>query len=97
MKIQGYRDANCLFMEMLVNRDTASSSSNFVDHEPVKNDYCLCLAIHAPKKGIVEVLFTFVRLFFYLLIVLECQLSWLGLPNFQKSESDQKILMICTT
>ena len=43
-------------MEMLVNRDTASSSS--IDYEPEKNDYCLCLAIHAPKMGIVEVLFT---------------------------------------
>lgn len=52
---KGYRDANCLFMEMLVNRDTASSSSNSIDYEPTKNDYCLCLAIHAPKKGIVEI------------------------------------------
>ncbi|XP_022982109.1 uncharacterized protein LOC111481046 isoform X3 [Cucurbita maxima] len=50
---KGYRDANCLFMEMLVNRDTASSSS--IDYEPEKNDYCLCLAIHAPKKGIAEI------------------------------------------
>ncbi|XP_050943914.1 uncharacterized protein LOC103501813 isoform X3 [Cucumis melo] len=52
---KGYRDANCLFMEMLVNRDTASSSSNSMDYEPAKNDYCLCLAIHAPRKGIVEI------------------------------------------
>ena len=44
-------------MEMLINRDTASSSSNSIEYEPAKNDYCLCLAIHAPRKGIVEVLF----------------------------------------
>ncbi|XP_022976490.1 rab3 GTPase-activating protein non-catalytic subunit [Cucurbita maxima] len=52
---KGYRDANCLFMEMLINRDTASSSSNSIEYEPAKNDYCLCLAIHAPRKGIVEI------------------------------------------
>jgi hypothetical protein len=40
-------------MEMLVNRDTAAPSSS--SYEPVKSDYCLCLAIHAPRKGIVEV------------------------------------------
>ncbi|XP_015954040.1 uncharacterized protein LOC107478416 [Arachis duranensis] len=50
---KGYRDASCLFMEMLVNRDTTSSSSNH--YEPVKSDYCLCLAIHAPRKGIIEI------------------------------------------
>lgn len=50
---KGYRDANCLFMEMLVGKDTASSSS--ASYEPLKSDYCLCLAIHAPRKGIVEV------------------------------------------
>nr|XP_023906860.1 rab3 GTPase-activating protein non-catalytic subunit [Quercus suber]POF18126.1 rab3 gtpase-activating protein non-catalytic subunit [Quercus suber] len=51
---KGYRDASCLFMEMLVKRDTAAaSSSNY--YEPVKSDYCLCLAIHAPRKGIVEI------------------------------------------
>ena len=56
---QGYRDASCLFMEMLVKRDTAAaSSSNY--YEPVKSDYCLCLAIHAPRKGIVEVCFCYV-------------------------------------
>uniref|UniRef100_A0A7N0TDT1 Rab3-GAP regulatory subunit N-terminal domain-containing protein n=1 Tax=Kalanchoe fedtschenkoi TaxID=63787 RepID=A0A7N0TDT1_KALFE len=50
---KGYRDASCLFMEMLVNKDTASSSSNY--YGAVKSDYCLCLAIHAPRKGIIEV------------------------------------------
>lgn len=49
---KGYRDASCLFVEMLVNKDTAASCSY---HEYVKSDYCLCLAIHAPRKGIVEV------------------------------------------
>ncbi|KAK6270122.1 hypothetical protein POUND7_007227 [Theobroma cacao] len=29
------------------------SSSSYC--EPGKSDYCLCLAIHAPRKGIVEV------------------------------------------
>lgn len=51
--LQGYREASCLFMEMLMNKDIATSSSG--DHENVKSDYCLCLAIHAPRKGIIEV------------------------------------------
>jgi len=51
--LQGYRDASCLFMEMLVSKDIASSSSSY--SEPSKSDYCLCLAIHAPRKGIIEV------------------------------------------
>ncbi|KAG6637161.1 hypothetical protein I3843_11G156100 [Carya illinoinensis] len=50
---KGYRDACCLFMEMLVNRDTTAPSSSY--YEPVKSDYCLCLAIHAPRKGIIEI------------------------------------------
>ncbi|XP_022749296.1 rab3 GTPase-activating protein non-catalytic subunit isoform X1 [Durio zibethinus] len=50
---KGYRDANCFFMEMLVNRDAIGSSSSY--YEPRKSDYCLCLAIHAPRKGIIEV------------------------------------------
>ena len=51
--LQGYRDANCLFIEMLVNEDSASTSTSYREYE--KSDYCLCLAIHAPKKGIIEV------------------------------------------
>lgn len=50
---KGYRDASCLFMEMLVKKDIASSSSSY--SEPLKSDYCLCLAIHAPRKGIIEI------------------------------------------
>ncbi|XWS27346.1 hypothetical protein CRYUN_Cryun26dG0107300 [Craigia yunnanensis] len=50
---KGYLDANCFFMEMLVNRDAIEPSSSY--YEPRKRDYCLCLAIHAPRKGIVEV------------------------------------------
>lgn len=50
---KGYREACCLFMEILVNKDKASSSSSNYEH--VKSDYCLCLAIHAPRKGIIEV------------------------------------------
>ncbi|KAE9620796.1 hypothetical protein Lal_00019655 [Lupinus albus] len=50
---KGYRDASCLFMEILVNKDNASTSST--NREPVKSDYCLCLAIHAPRKGIIEI------------------------------------------
>lgn len=49
---KGYRDASCLFMEMLVNNSLSSSSSHY---EATKSDYCLCLAIHAPRKGIIEV------------------------------------------
>lgn len=36
-----------------MNKDIASSSSSY--SEPLKSDYCLCLAIHAPRKGIIEV------------------------------------------
>ncbi|KAK8706272.1 hypothetical protein V6N13_049845 [Hibiscus sabdariffa] len=50
---KGYRDANCYFMEMLVNRGDKHPSSSH--HVPRKSDYCLCLAIHAPRKGIIEV------------------------------------------
>ncbi|XP_072971476.1 uncharacterized protein [Typha angustifolia] len=50
---KGYRDACCLFMEMLVNRDESSSSSSYYEYG--KSDYCLCLAIHAPRKGIIEI------------------------------------------
>ncbi|XP_019449206.1 PREDICTED: rab3 GTPase-activating protein non-catalytic subunit-like [Lupinus angustifolius] len=50
---KGYRDASCLFMEILVNKDIASTSST--NREPMKSDYCLCLAIHAPRKGIIEI------------------------------------------
>ncbi|KDP34770.1 hypothetical protein JCGZ_10550 [Jatropha curcas] len=50
---KGYRDACCFFMEMLVKRDNAGASSSY--YEPSKSDYCLCLAIHAPRKGIIEV------------------------------------------
>ncbi|CAN6217284.1 unnamed protein product [Urochloa humidicola] len=50
---KGYRDASCLFVEMLLNKDKASSSSMHIDY--TKKDYCLCLAIHAPRKGIIEV------------------------------------------
>ncbi|XP_021288571.1 rab3 GTPase-activating protein non-catalytic subunit isoform X2 [Herrania umbratica] len=49
---KGYRDANCFFMEMLVHKEAIGSGSSY--HEPGKSDYCLCLAIHAPRKGIVE-------------------------------------------
>ncbi|OVA14398.1 Rab3-GAP regulatory subunit [Macleaya cordata] len=52
---KGYRDASCLFMEMLVGKDTPSSSSAYYEYS--KSDYCLCLAIHAPRKGIVEIRF----------------------------------------
>ncbi|KAL6592375.1 hypothetical protein ACP70R_049428 [Stipagrostis hirtigluma subsp. patula] len=48
----GYRDASCLFVEMLLNKDKASSSSMNTEYR--KSDYCLCLAIHAPRKGIIE-------------------------------------------
>ncbi|KAF9621329.1 hypothetical protein IFM89_019415 [Coptis chinensis] len=50
---KGYRDARCLFMEMIVGRDTVSSSTTY--REQSKSGYYLCLAILAPRKGIVEV------------------------------------------
>ncbi|KAI4366051.1 hypothetical protein MLD38_021974 [Melastoma candidum] len=50
---KGYRDASCLFMEMLVNRNSGDSSS--LNLETTKSDYSLSLAIHTPRKGIIEV------------------------------------------
>lgn len=50
---QGYRDAHCLFVEMLINKDKPSSSST--PYVITRSDYCLCLAIHAPRKEIIEV------------------------------------------
>ncbi|GFP78669.1 rab3 GTPase-activating protein non-catalytic subunit [Phtheirospermum japonicum] len=50
---KGYREASCLFVEMLAGKDKAASRPT--DSEHSKGDYCLCLAIHAPRKGIVEV------------------------------------------
>lgn len=50
---KGYRDASCLFVEMLASKDKAASLPAYYEH--TKSDYCLCLAIHAPRKGIVEV------------------------------------------
>ncbi|CAA0808716.1 Unknown protein [Striga hermonthica] len=49
---KGYREASCLFVEMLAGKDKAASS---LHNELSKSDYCLCLAIHAPRKEIVEV------------------------------------------
>jgi Rab3 GTPase-activating protein non-catalytic subunit len=41
---------------MLLNKDKASSGSMHIEY--TKSDYCLCLAIHAPRKGIIEVSIT---------------------------------------
>lgn len=38
-----------------MNKDCAMKRP--VGYEYEKSDYCLCLAIHAPRKGIVEVLY----------------------------------------
>ncbi|KAL7143437.1 hypothetical protein ABFS83_08G190500 [Erythranthe nasuta] len=48
---KGYREASCLFVEMLASKDKDKAAYNL--HS--KSDYCLCLAIHAPRKGIVEI------------------------------------------
>ncbi|CAI9088809.1 OLC1v1023246C1 [Oldenlandia corymbosa var. corymbosa] len=50
---KGYRDASCLFVEMLVKKN--SSATRFSSYAYEKSDYCLCLVIHAPRKEIVEV------------------------------------------
>ncbi|KAL3503116.1 hypothetical protein ACH5RR_037565 [Cinchona calisaya] len=47
---KGYRDASCLFVEILVKKNSATIRSPGYEYE--KSDYCLCLAIHAPGKGI---------------------------------------------
>ncbi|KZV29702.1 rab3 GTPase-activating protein non-catalytic subunit [Dorcoceras hygrometricum] len=51
---KGYREACCFFVEMLASKDNSRPAS----YEYSKSDYCLCLAIHAPRKGIVEVVFS---------------------------------------
>lgn len=82
--VQGYRDASCLFVEMLVNRDTAASSSY---HEYVKSDYCLCLAIHAPRKGIVEVLISVLQIIYLLSSGIFCNCMFgLGLLGLLKAK-----------
>ncbi|KAJ3683411.1 hypothetical protein LUZ60_013638 [Juncus effusus] len=48
---KGYRDAHCLFVEMLATKDKSNNKSYGYN----KSDYCLCLAIHAPRKGIIEI------------------------------------------
>ncbi|KAG8364859.1 hypothetical protein BUALT_Bualt18G0042300 [Buddleja alternifolia] len=50
---KGYREASCLFVEMLASKDNAAARPSYNEYS--KSDYCLCLAIHAPRKGIVEV------------------------------------------
>lgn len=50
---KGYRDACCLFMEVPLNTDTPSMGA--VGNAKLKHDFCLCLAIHAPRRGVVEV------------------------------------------
>jgi hypothetical protein len=54
--VQGYRDAHCLFLEAPVD-----GSASYGDlHHPYllsqkRQEFCLCLAIHAPRRGVVEV------------------------------------------
>ncbi|XP_078431767.1 rab3 GTPase-activating protein non-catalytic subunit [Wolffia australiana] len=50
---KGYREASCLFMEAHVARDEGPSTSS--NARQIKREKCLCLVIHAPKKGILEV------------------------------------------
>ncbi|KAI7747243.1 hypothetical protein M8C21_015014 [Ambrosia artemisiifolia] len=42
----GYPEASCYFVDIL---------ASDVSHAYVKDDFCFCLAIHAPRKGIVEI------------------------------------------
>ncbi|KAH9309088.1 hypothetical protein KI387_036999, partial [Taxus chinensis] len=49
---KGYRDACCLFMEVPLNPDMPSVDA--IGNEKLKSDFCLCLAIHAPRRGVVE-------------------------------------------
>eukprot|EP01018_Ginkgo_biloba_P004820 Gb_20476 [translate_table: standard] len=50
---KGYRDACCLFLEVPLNADL--SSIDATGYEKSKHEVCLCLAIHAPRRGVVEV------------------------------------------
>lgn len=50
---KGYRDASCFFLEVPLNGGTPSVDG--IGYGKSKHDFCLCLAIHAPRKGVVEV------------------------------------------
>lgn len=52
---KGYRDAHCCFLEVPVDSDGASSSTKWSYQGQSKQDLILCLAIHAPRREVVEV------------------------------------------
>ncbi|KAI5060093.1 hypothetical protein GOP47_0024513, partial [Adiantum capillus-veneris] len=52
---KGYRDASCFFLEVPAGRG-ANPSSSMPSHQGTrKQDLVLCLAIHAPRREVVEV------------------------------------------
>lgn len=50
---KGYRDASCFFLEVPLNGEMPSVDG--IGYGKSKHDFCLCLAIHAPRRGVVEV------------------------------------------
>ncbi|MCO5552063.1 hypothetical protein L7F22_005573 [Adiantum nelumboides] len=52
---KGYRDASCFFLEVPVDRGALSSSSRPSNKGMRKQDLVLCLAIHAPRREVVEI------------------------------------------
>lgn len=52
---KGYRDAHCFFLEVPFDNNAASTSSWPSYQSKSKQDLILCLAIHAPRRGVVEV------------------------------------------
>ena len=54
--LQGYRDAHCLFLEAPVDgsADYADPQKKYLLSQR-RQDFRLCLAIHAPRRGVIEV------------------------------------------
>lgn len=52
---KGYRDAHCFFIEVPIDHNAASTSRRPPRENKGKHDYVLCLAIHAPRRGVIEI------------------------------------------
>eukprot|EP00250_Pteridium_aquilinum_P002822 c13047_g1_i1 orf=177-1646(-) len=52
---KGYRDAQCFFLEVPVDNNGVSSARKLSYQGKSKQDLALCLAIHAPRRQVVEV------------------------------------------
>lgn len=65
--VQGYRDAHCLFLDAPVDGRASYADTN--KPHPLSQrwkEFSLCLAIHAPRRGVVEVQILSLDLMIYL-------------------------------